>query len=150
SVRATDEVTQDDSLLDTARIRVAYVIAGARPAELGNYNAFTGVGLAQFVVDQNRLIDRLLVGEALPVGQDVCGDIVNCRYQLGVFDPHMPDFAGRYRSVGRPLHALNQLDQIANLLFPTEDGFVADDNAVDVAMTPRKVDDRMNFALIAI
>src|SRR5262249_35601674 len=67
-----------------------------------------------------------------------------------MFDPYVPDFASRHWNVGRALHALNHLDQVADLLLVAEDRLVADDDAVDVAVALRQVDHRANFTLVAI
>ena len=67
-----------------------------------------------------------------------------------MFDPDVPDFARRHRNVGRALHALNHLDEVADLLLVAEDCLVADDDTVDVAVTLRQIDDRADFTLVAI
>src|SRR5262245_28596515 len=67
-----------------------------------------------------------------------------------MFDPYVPDFAGRHWNVGRALHALNHLDQVADLLLVAEDRLVADNDAVDVAVALRQVDHRADFSLVAI
>ena len=147
---ARDKVAQHFRLFDTARNRVLQVIAGARPAELGDHDAFAGIGLAQLVVDQNRLVDALLGGKAFPVGQDVRGNVVHRRDQLGMLHPHMPDFAGGDRHVGRALDPLDHLDQVGNGLLAAVDGFVADEDAVDVAVAVGEVDDRTDLALVTV
>ena len=149
-VGARDEIAQHDGLLDAAGIGVLQIVAGARPAELGDHDALAGIGLAQLVVDHDRLIDRLRLGEAFPVGQDVRGDEVDRRDQLGMLDPDVPDFAGGDRHVGRALDALDHLDQVADLLLAAVDGFVADDDAVDVAVALGEIDRRADFALVAL
>ena len=45
---------------------------------------------------------------------------------------------------------MNHLDQVADLLLAAEDGFVADDDSVDVAVALCEIDDRMDFALVTI
>ena len=76
---ARDEVAQHLRLLEAAGLGVLEVIAGARPAELGDDDALAGIGLAQLVVDDDGLVDGLAGGEAFPVGQDVRGDVVDRR-----------------------------------------------------------------------
>ena len=147
---ARDEIAQHDRLLDAAGLGVLEIIARARPAELGDDDALAGIGLAQLVVDQDRLIDGLLVGEAFPIGQDVRGDVVDLRDQLGMLDPDMPDFAGGDRHVGRALDPLDHRDQVAHLLLAAVDGFVADDDAVDIAVALGEFDHRADFTLVAL
>ena len=147
---ARDEVAQHDGLLDAAGIGVLEIVARARPAELGDDDALAGIGLAQLVVDQDRLIDAWLVGEAFPIGQDVRGDEVDRRDQLGMLDPDVPDFAGGDRHVGRALDPLDHRDQVGDLLLAAVDGFVADDDAVDVAVALGEIDHRADFALVAV
>ena len=91
---ARDEVAQHFGLRHLAGIGVAAVVARARPAELGDHDALAGIGLAQPVVDRDRLIDRGLLGDAFPVGQHVRGDEVDRGGELGMLDPGVPDFAG--------------------------------------------------------
>jgi len=47
----------------------------------------------------------------------------------------MPDFAGGDRNAGRALHALDHLNQVADLLLIAVDRLVADDDTVDVTVT---------------
>ena len=147
---AGDEVAQHGGLLDAPRNGVVHIVARARPAELGDDDALAGISRPQLVVDQDRLIDRLLGGEAFPIGQDVRGNIIDLRDQLGMLDPHVPDFAGGDRHVGRTLDLLDFLDQFWNGLIGAVNGFVADDDAVDVAVTLGKVDHRGDFALVSL
>ena len=86
------------------------------------------------------LIDRLLVGEVFPVGQDVRGDEVDGGGELRMVAPDVPDFAGGDRDIDRLLHALDQLDQVVDLLFAAVDRLVADDDADDVAVALGEVD----------
>ncbi len=148
--RAGDEVAQDGGLLDTAGLGVFEIIAGARPAEFGDHDALAGISLAQLVVNQDRLIDGLRVGEAFPVGQHVCGDVVDGRDEFGMRNPDVPDFAGGHRHVGRALHALDHLDEIVGGLLAAEDRFVADHHAFDVAIAAGEIDRRVDFALVAL
>ena len=147
---ARDEVAQDERLLGAAGHRILQIVARARPAEFGDHDAFAGIGLAQFVVDDHRLIDRLRAGEAFPIGQDVRGDVIDLRDQLGMIHPDVPDFAGRHRHAGRALDALDHLDEVGDALVAAEDGFVADDDAFDVAVAAGQVDRRSDLALVAL
>ncbi len=78
------------------------------------------------------------------------GDVINRGHQLGVLYPYVPDLTGRHRNVCRALHALDHLDKIADFLLAAKDRFVADDDAVDVAVALGELHDRMDFALVAI
>ena len=104
---AGDEVAQHLRLHQRIGIGVAAVVAGARPAELGDHDALAGIGLPQLVVDADRLIDRRGFGDAFPVGQHVRGDEVDRGGQLGMIDPDVPDFAGGDRHRRLALDALN-------------------------------------------
>ena len=53
---------------------------------------------------------------AFPIGQDVDGDEVDRRDELGVIAPDAPDFTGRDRHLGLALDALDDLDQAATLM----------------------------------
>jgi hypothetical protein len=105
-----------------------HIVAGARPAELGDDDPLAGIRLAQLVVDDDGLIDRLRLREAFPVRKNVRGDIVDGGNEFGVLDPDVPDFTGGDRNVRRALHALNHLNQIADFLFVAIDRFVADND----------------------
>ena len=48
---ARDEVAHHHRLLDAAGIGVVHIVAGARPAELGDHDALAGMRAAQLVVD---------------------------------------------------------------------------------------------------
>ena len=148
--RARDEVAQDGGLFDAAGVGILQIIAGARPAELGDHDALAGIGLAQLVVDQDSLVDGLRVREAFPVGQHVRGDVVDRRNQLGMRDPDVPDFAGGDGHAGRALHALDHLDEVVGGLLAAEDRFVADHHAFDVAVAAGEVDRRVDLALVAV
>ena len=47
-----------------------------------------------------------------------------------MLEPDVPDFAGGHRNVGSTLHALDHLDEVADLLLVAEDRLVADDDAL--------------------
>src|SRR5262245_2834109 len=145
-----DEVTEHDRLIDTSGICILEIVSCARPTELGDNNALAGVGLTELVVNQHGLVDSLRFREALPVGKNVRGNVVDRRNQFGVFDPYMPDFAGRHGDVRRALHPLDHLNEIRDLLLAAEDGLVADNNAVDIAMTLGEIDHRAYFTLVTI
>ena len=67
-----------------------------------------------------------------------------------MLDPHIPDFAGGDRHVDRAFDLLDLLDQFGNGLIGAVNGFVADEDAVDVAVALGKVDHRGDFALVSI
>ena len=145
-----DEVAQHRRLFDAAGFGGFEVVAGARPAEFGDDDALARIGAAQLVVNQDRLIDRLLVREAFPIRQDVRGDIVDRGDQFRMLDPDVPDFAGGDRQFGRALDALDHRDQVGDRLLAAVDRFIADDDAVDVAVALGEVDHRADFALVAL
>ena len=76
--------------------------------------------------------------------------IVDGGNEFGMVDPDVPDFAGGDRNVGRALHALDHLNQVADFLLVAVDRLVADDDAVDVAVTLCEIDHRADFTLVAI
>ena len=147
---ARDEFSQSDGLLDAAGIGGFQIIAGARPAELGDDDALAGIGAAQLVINDDGLIDRLGFRETFPIRQDMRGDVIDRRHQFRMFDPDVPDFAGGHRHVDRALDALDHRNEVGNLLLATVDRFVADEDAVDVAVTLRQFDHRTHFAFVAL
>ena len=78
------------------------------------------------------------------------GDEIDGRGKLRIVAPDVPDLAGRHGDVDGLLHLLDQLDQVVDLLLAAENGFVADDDAVDVAVALGKADRRLDLALVAI
>ena len=78
------------------------------------------------------------------------GDEIDRGGQFRIVAPDVPDLAGRHGDVDGFLHLLDQLDQVVDLLLAAENGFVADDDAVDVAVAPGKADRRLDLALVAI
>ena len=147
---AGDEVAQHRGLFERAGFGVAQIVAGARPAEFGDDDALAGEFLAQQAIEIDRLIHRLLVGEVFPIGQDVGGDEIDGGAEFGIVAPDVPDFACGDGNVDRLLHPLDQLDQVFDLLLAAVDGFVADDDAVDVAVALGEVDRRVDLALVAV
>ena len=147
---AGDEVAQHRGLLERARLGVPQIVAGARPAEFGDHDALAGEFFAQQPVEIDRLIDRLLVGEVFPVGQHVRGDEIDRGGEFGIVAPDVPDFACRDGNVDRLLHPLDEVDQVFDLLLAAVDGFVADDDAVDVAVALGERDRGIDLALVAV
>ena len=78
------------------------------------------------------------------------GDEIDRGRQFRIVAPDVPDFACRHGDVDGLLHLLDQFDQVVDLLLAAEDGFVADDDAVDVAVALGEADRRLDFALVAI
>ena len=147
---AGDEIAQHRGLLERSGFGVPQIIAGARPAEFGDHDPFSRKLVAQQLEHRHRLIDGLLGGEVFPIGQHVRGDEIDGGRQFRIVAPDVPDFARRHRDVDGLLHLLDQLDQVVDLLLAAENGFVADDDAVDVAVALGKVDRRLDLALVAI
>ncbi len=147
---AADEIADQQSLLDAAGIGVVEIVAGARPAELGDHDALAGINTPQLVVDFDGVVDRMGGVGAAPVRQDVRGDEIDRRDELGMVDPGAPDFAGGDRDRARTLHPLDELDEIVDVGFGAQHGLVADDDGVDVAVVAGEFERRANFALVAL
>src|SRR6516165_6820155 len=71
------KIPHHDRLLHWAGRGILEIIASAGPAELGNDDTLARKGLSQLVIDENCLIDRLTLGETLPVRQDMSRDEVD-------------------------------------------------------------------------
>ena len=97
-----------------------------------------------------RMVDRVGVIKALPVGQDVRGDEVDGRGELRMVDPDRPDFASGYRDRALPFHLLDELDQVVDGHLGAQRGFVADDDGVDVAVVAGEIESGADFALVAL
>jgi len=70
--------------------------------------------------------------------------------EFGVLEPDIPDFARGHGHVDRPLDALDQLDQVFDLLLAAVDGLVADHDAVDIAVALGQFDRRQHLAFVAV
>src|SRR5262249_26053259 len=145
-----DEIAQDRGLLERTWIGVAQVISGARPAELRDHDALSRKGVAQQTVEIDRLIDCLVGGKILPVGQHVGRYEIDVAGQLRIVAPDVPDLAGRDRHVDRFFDPLDQLDEIVDLLLAAVDGFVSDNDADDVAVLAGERDRGVYLALVAV
>ena len=124
------------------------IVAGTRPAELGNHDPLAGVHLAELVVELDGVVDGGRGAKALPVGQDMRGDEVDGRGQFRMVHPDRPDFARCHRDRARPLHSLDELDQVGHRHFGAERRFVADDDGVDIAVVPGEAQRRSDFPLV--
>ena len=51
-------------------------------------------------------------GNAFPVREDVHGEIIDRRDELGMLEPDIPHLGGGYRDRDLALHSLDLLDQI--------------------------------------
>src|SRR5262249_56562898 len=120
--------------LDAAWIGLAHVVAGAGPAEFGDYDTLARMRGAQLVIELDGLINGLSCAESVPVRENVGGDEVDRGSKLWVLDPHRPNFArgDRYRTLS--LYALDEPHQIINRLFGAQRGLVADHDRIDVAV----------------
>ena len=152
-------------MLDAAGLGVVHVVAGARPAELGDDDALAGIGAAQLVVALDGAIDDLVDGRAFPIGQDMGGDEVDGRGQarhvfrllgrlfgllgIGHREPDVPGFAGRDRHWALALDALDDPDEVVDRLVAAQDGLVADHDRVDVAVALGERDRGCDLALVA-
>ena len=125
------------------------VVAGARPAELGDDDALAGMGAAQLVVEFDGLANYLVGRYPFPVRQDMGGDEIDRRSKLGVVDPHRPDFTGGNRHRALPFHPLDDLDQLGDGLLRAIDRLVADHDGIDVAVAPRERNRRLDLPLVA-
>src|SRR5262249_51947526 len=123
---ARDEVSQHHRLVDASRVCVLEIIARARPAEFRNDDTLSRLRLPTLDIDHHVMINLIKLRESLPVGQDVCRNVVDSRNQVRMLEPNVPELTCRDRDVGRALHALDHLDETGNLLLAAKDGFVAD------------------------
>src|SRR5438552_18861586 len=67
-----------------------------------------------------------------------------------MLEPDVPDFTRRDGNVDRTFDALDQLDQVLDLLLVAVAGFVADHDAVYVAVALGQLDRRWHFAFVAV
>ena len=134
---ARQEIADHQRLLDPAGDGALVVVAGARPAELGDHDALAGIGAADLIVDIDGVVDRLIDRQLVPVGQDVDGDEVDGGRQLdrildllpGLLrilvpaEPDVPGFTGGDRHRARSLHALDDLRSAPRRTCPGAAGF---------------------------
>ncbi len=149
SARET-KLRRTDACSNRPGIGVTQVVAGAGPAEFGDHDPLARELIAQKLIKIDRLIDSLFAGEIFPIGQDVRGDEIDGVTELRIVTPDVPDFAGRDRDVDRFPDPLDQLDQVVDLLVAAVDGFVADNDADDVAVALGEIDRGIDFALVVL
>ena len=77
------------------------------------------------------------------------GDEVGGVGELRIFAPDAVDFSGADRHVDGRLHLLDQLDEVFDFLLAAKNGFVADDNADDIAVTAGEIDGGFDLPAIA-
>ena len=153
-----DEVAHDLGLGQRARHGILAVEAGARPAELGNDNAFAGIDPTEMLVDAERFIDGARAGRSLPIGQNMHGDIVHGRNQLRMLEPNIGHVGGGDRHRDFALHALDLGDQVAHDVvriaiverLGPEHRLVADDDAVDIAVVLGERDGALDLLLVLL
>ena len=116
-VGAGDELAQHRRLLEPSGLGYAAVIAGARPAELGDHDALARVSLPKLVIDAKTVIDRLRVGNVIPIGKNVCRDEVDGGREPRIVDPYVPGFAGGHRHVALAFDALDDFHQLVDVRF---------------------------------
>ncbi len=119
-VGARHEIAQHHRLFEAAGLGCAVVVAGARPAELGDHDALAGMEPAQLVVGADGVVDRLLIGLVVPVRQDMSADEVDRRCKLRIVAPDVPGLAGRHRHVGLLLDPLDDLAELLDVPFRLE------------------------------
>ncbi len=149
-IGAREEIADHRRLGEASRDGVTAIVAGARPAKFRDDDALSRIGLTQGVIDAHRLFDRGLFRQSLPIGQDVRGDEIDGGRQLRMLEPDVPDFARGDRHIGFAFHALDALDHFLDGLFAAEDRFVADHDAVDIALAAREIEHGARFTLVAV
>ena len=116
----------------------------------------------QRVVSADGVLDRAIGGYLVPVGQDMGGDEVDRRGELGgVFrllgrllrlvgeaEPDVEGFAGCDRHRALALDPLDDRDELVDCLFPPQYRLVADHDRVDVAVAACQRDRGLDFLLV--
>ena len=102
-----DEIAQRHRLFQRARLGIAQVVAGTRPAEFGDHDPLAGELVAQQLVHGDGLVHRLLVGEVFPIGQNVRANEVHGIGELRMVAPNVPDFTCCHRNIDGFLNPLD-------------------------------------------
>src|SRR5262249_40050390 len=76
-IRARDEITDDLRLCHRIWYRLVAIEPSTRPAKLGDDDALAGIGLAQPLVGPHRMVDCGGARDALPIRQDMHGEVVD-------------------------------------------------------------------------
>src|SRR5690606_30845512 len=119
------------------------------PAHLGNQNRFFTPDLLDGLVGSDDIVVRRVQLFAQPVGQEVGADKVDRLAEVGGFllDPEIPGVGGgdRHLAVESLAHVIDVGDQILAGQFLAQQGFVADDDAVDIRIGVDDVDQPVQF-----
>src|SRR5262249_59958007 len=78
------------------------------------------------------------------------GDEIHGGGELGMLDPHVPDFTCCNRYLDLSLRVLDQLDELVDRALAAVDSLVADDEPVHVAVLAGKIDGRTHFPRVAV
>src|SRR5262249_46074793 len=105
---------------------------------------------AERIVVLDGLVDDMRGRYAAPVGQDVRGDKIYGRGELGKFDVDVPAFTGGDGDRTCSLRVADILDQVVGTDLLSRNGLVADVNGVDVAVMAREFQRRANFGFVAL
>jgi len=125
--------------------------AAAWPSHLADDDLLARIGLFEFVVAHDAVIDGLIDGNAFPVGKKMDGDKVDMLNQLGVFQPDVPGFGGADRCNHRLLDPVDVFDHLIDCLIGTQEHLVADHDTNDVAVVLMvNLDQFGDFFLIAL
>src|SRR5262245_16015399 len=154
-VGSGDEIADNIGLRHRIWHRGKAIETGARPAKLSDHDALARIGLAQPLIDLDRVIDGDRARQPLPVGQNMNGKVVDGRNELGMLKPDVPYLGRSDRHRNLALDLLNLGDEILNARPAMEDGvpikrFVADDDAVDVAMMLAELDRSLDLSLVLL
>src|SRR5262249_23647706 len=147
---ARNELADDLRLHDAAGIGELQIVAGARPAELGDYDALARIIEPQALVFSDRIVNDMLLRHAFPVGKDVDGDEIDGRGEFRVIAPRAPDFAGGHRHRDFAFHAFDDVDQLVDTELVPEDRFVTDDDRADVPVLARELDRVLDLTFVAL
>ena len=136
-------------LVDERRLGGAHLLAGTRPAHLGDDNRLVGIELAQLGVALQRVLDGHLDRHAFPVGQQLHGDEIDSLDQLGMLVPDVPGLRRGDAHRGVHLHLTDEIDHLRHGHFGAQQRLVADNDAGHVAVLPDDADQIGDLALVA-
>src|SRR5689334_24433181 len=161
-VGAGDEVAHHLGLDKRARHGVLAIESRARPAEFGDHDALAGISLPKFLIGMQGMVNRDRSRQALPIGKDMHGDIVDRGGEFGIFEPNRWHLGGGDWDRYFALHPLNFANEIAHrivgvvvrivavLRLRAEGRLVAGDDAFNVPIMLNERNGSLDLALVLL
>ncbi len=113
TLRHVEEAAQELGLVVQRGLGALALAPIARPANLGNDDRHSRIGLLELLVAHDHIVHRLVDRNTLPIGQEVHSNEIDLLDELGMREPNVPRLGG---ADGGPDLALDALDVVDELV----------------------------------